>query len=55
MEAQVSSYYEEYRATRQRIAEQEAERQRKLDADKARNHAAWIKLCGLMAPIGELK
>lgn len=55
MEAQVSSYLGMYEATRAQVREQEAERQRKLDADKARNHAAWLKLCGMMAPIGELK
>ena len=37
-----------------RAAEREAARQATLQAEKDKNHRAWLRLCGAMAPIGKL-
>ena len=48
-------YLEEYQARQRQMVEDRAERLRREDEEKERNHRAWLRLCGMLSPIGNLK
>jgi len=49
------SYLKERDALLKRMAEERAAKLVEADRERERNHLAWLKLCGMMAPIGKLR